>query len=105
MRVAWAASQCAPPVSKGDLNFYFDHDLTDTAQQIDTSRIAVYFLTGEYDPSSSPEDTREMAKQIKGAKFVEMKGLSHFGMSENPAVFKKYLMPILNEIAKQGSKK
>jgi hypothetical protein len=28
-----------------------------------------------------------------------MKGLGHFGMSENFGVFKKYLMPILKEIS------
>jgi hypothetical protein len=34
-----------------------------------------------------------------------MKGMSHSGMAENPATFKKYLMPILDEISKQPKKK
>jgi len=104
-QVSWVASQCASFIASGDLYYYFDHDLTVTARQIDTSRVAVYFLTGEYDPSSSPDDTRKLAEQIKGAKFTEMKGLSHQAISENPEMFKKYLMPILNEIAMQGKKK
>jgi hypothetical protein len=33
-----------------------------------------------------------------------MKGMSHSGMAENPEVFKKYLMPILDEIAKKSKK-
>ena len=42
-----------------------------------------------------------LAQQIKGAKFTEMKGMSHAGMAENPELFKTYLMPILKEIAKK----
>jgi hypothetical protein len=45
-----------------------------------------------------------MAKQIKGSKFTEMKNLSHAGMAENPPQFKKYIIPILNEIAEQANK-
>ncbi len=102
-QLCWVASQSAPSVCGGDLYYYFmDHDLTDRAREIDTSRVAVYLLTGEYDPTSSPEDTRKLAGLIKGAEFTEMKGLSHFPMAENPEVFKKYLMPILDEIAGRG---
>jgi len=96
----WEYSQSGPPVFKGDLYYYFiEHNLTDSAWKIDTSCIPVYLLTGEYDPATSPEDTRKLAEQIKGSKFNEMKGLGHFGMSENFGAFKKYLMPILKEIA------
>ena len=99
--IAWTYGQSAPPVFKGDLFYnFFGHDLTaDQAQRIDTSRVAVYLLTGEHDYGNSPEETRLLAAHIRGAKFVEMKGLGHFPMSENFAVFKKYLMPILEEIA------
>jgi pimeloyl-ACP methyl ester carboxylesterase len=69
------------------------------AQQIDTSRIAVYLMTGEYDWGNSPDQTRILAEQIKGSKFVEMKGLGHFPMAENFVLFKQYLTPILDEIA------
>jgi len=74
------------------------------AQRIDTSRITVYLMTGEYDWGNSPDQTRILAEQIKGSKFVEMKGLGHFPMAENFAVFKTYLMPILDEIAKNGER-
>lgn len=104
--IAWVMSRGAPEVAKGDLYYYFmDHDLTGKAQQIDTSRVAVYFLTGEYDAATSPEDTRKLAEQIKSAKFTAMKGIGHFAMAENPELFKKYLMPILNEIAEQGARR
>jgi hypothetical protein len=31
-----------------------------------------------------------------------MAGMGHFPMSENPAFFKTYLMPVLDEIASKG---
>ena len=90
----------APPVTKGDLNFYFyEHDLSSKANEIDTSICRVYLLTGEYDPTTTLEDTMADAEKIKGAQFIGMKGISHCGMAENPPLFKTYLMPILNEIA------
>jgi pimeloyl-ACP methyl ester carboxylesterase len=100
--ISWVAMLSAPPVTKGDMNYYFiEHDMTGKCPQIDTTKCAVYLLTGEYDPTSTVEDTKELAKKIKGSKFYEMKGMSHSGMAENPELFKKYLMPILNEIANQ----
>jgi len=96
----WEFAQSEPSVLKGDFNYYFrEHDLRGKASQIDTSRVRVYLLTGEYDPVASPEDTRQLAKQIKGAKFVEMKGLGHLSLCEDHQVLKRYLMPILKEIA------
>jgi pimeloyl-ACP methyl ester carboxylesterase len=103
--VSWCDMQ-SPSVTKGDLYYYFrEHDLTGKTHLIDTSQCAVYMLTGDYNPTSSVEDTKMLTQQIKGAKFTEMKGMSHAGMAENPGLFKTYLMPILNEIAKQPEKK
>ena len=93
-------SQGAPMVFKGDLYYYsVEYDGHKVVHKIDTSKIPVYFLTGEYDFATSPDMTRELAAQIKGAKFTEMKDNGHFPMSENPAKFLEYLKPILSEIA------
>ncbi len=98
--VTWAYMQSAPSVLVGDTYYYYmDHDLTGKAQDIDTARVSVYLLTGEYDPGTPPELTRLLAQQIRGAKFNEMKGLGHFAASENYPAFRPYLMPILDEIA------
>jgi pimeloyl-ACP methyl ester carboxylesterase len=103
--ITWVAMLTAPPVTKGDMNYYFiEHEMMGKCGQIDTAKCPVYLLTGEYDPTSSVEDTQELAKKIKGAKFYEMKGMSHSGMAENPETFKKYLMPILDEISKKSIK-
>jgi pimeloyl-ACP methyl ester carboxylesterase len=100
----WKFSQCAPSVMSGDFYYYFkDHDLTGKTHLIDTFRTPVYLLTGEYDAVVSPEDTRQLAKQIKGAKFIEMKGLGHLSLCENPEALKRYLMPILKEIAEAST--
>ena len=105
--VAWTYGQSAPPVSKGDLYYNFiDHNLAGgEAQRIDTSQIAVSLMTGEYDWGNSPDQTRILAEQIRGSKFVEMKGLGHFPMAENFPIFKSYLMPILNEIATNAKRR
>jgi pimeloyl-ACP methyl ester carboxylesterase len=103
---SWCSMLSAPPVTGGDLYFYFyEHNLTGKAHLIDTSKCGVYLLTGEYDCTSSIEDTIELAKQIKGAEFQEMKNMSHCGQGENPPLFKTYLMPILEKINKRYVKK
>jgi pimeloyl-ACP methyl ester carboxylesterase len=100
---AWVYSQGAPPVFKGDLYYYsVDHDLTQTAEQIDTSRVAVYILCGEYDWASTPEMARALAERIKGAMYRDMPNLGHFPMSEHPELFLRYIRPVLDEIAERG---
>jgi pimeloyl-ACP methyl ester carboxylesterase len=96
---AWVYSQGAPSTFKGDLYYYsVDHDLTKTAEQIDTSQTAVYILCGEYDWSSTPAMARALADRIKGAQYRDMPGLGHFPMSENPQLFLDYIRPVLAEI-------
>jgi pimeloyl-ACP methyl ester carboxylesterase len=96
---AWIYSQGSPPVFKGDLNYYFvEHDLTGVASDIDTSKVAVYILSGEYDYSAHPELGLQLTDQIAGSTFVPMPGLGHFPMAENYPLFKQYLMPVLDDI-------
>lgn len=91
----------APAVFKGDLTYYMkEHDMNDgSARKIDTSRCAVYLLTGEYDPHCPPIQSQELVEQIKGATFAEMKGVGHFSMAEDYQTMRKYLLPVLDKIA------
>jgi pimeloyl-ACP methyl ester carboxylesterase len=57
-----------------------------------------YLLTGEYDFSCTPEDTERTAAKIKGARVTVMREIGHFPMSENPAQFRRYILPVLEEI-------
>lgn len=97
---AWVYSQGAPAVFKGDLYYYsVDHDVTHTAEQIDTSKVAVHILTGEYDWASPPSFGEALAQRVKGATFQKMAGLGHFPMSEDPERFRAYIWPILAGLA------
>jgi pimeloyl-ACP methyl ester carboxylesterase len=102
---AWIYSQGAPNVFAGDI-FYWatDHDLRGRTAEIDTSRADIYLLVGEYDRIQKydtldpPTGPGELAKQVIGSRFQVLKGLGHFPPSENPELFRTFLMPILDEI-------
>jgi len=96
----WHYMQGGPGVFKGDLHFYkLDADLRERVGAIDTARCPLYLLTGEYDYSCTPDETRAVAAAVPGARCTIMKGLGHFPMSEDPAAFLGYLRPLLSEIA------
>ncbi|MEM7100181.1 MAG: alpha/beta hydrolase [Pseudomonadota bacterium] len=89
-----------PPVFIGDLHYYVeDYDLRGVAGEIDTNKVGVHILSGEYDYSGTSELGQEVHQSIAGSTWVEMKGVGHFPMSENPAAFIEYLLPVLDRIA------
>lgn len=96
----WHYMQGGPGVFLGDLHYYFaDGDLRNgLLDGLDTRRCPLHLLTGEYDLSATPELTAELAKLVKATSFQVMEGLGHFPMSENPAQFRKYLLPVLERI-------
>jgi pimeloyl-ACP methyl ester carboxylesterase len=99
----WMYKQGGPGVFKGDLYFYrVGGDLRARTGAIDTTVCPLYLLTGEYDFSCSPDDTLRTARSIPGAKVTIMKELGHFPMSENPAQFRRYILPCLEEIRSGG---
>ncbi len=100
----WAYKQGGPGVFKGDLYFYrVDGDLRGRVETIDTRVCPLYLLTGEYDFSCTPEDTRRTATAIGGAGVTIMEELGHFPMSENPRQFRHYIAPVLGEILKTST--
>jgi pimeloyl-ACP methyl ester carboxylesterase len=102
METLWAYKQGGPGVFKGDLYFYrVDGDLRGRTKAIDTKVCPLYLLTGEYDFSCMPEDTLRTAAGIEGAQVTVMEHLGHFPMSENPAQFRRYIAPVLNQIRQQ----
>jgi pimeloyl-ACP methyl ester carboxylesterase len=95
----WQYMQGGPGVFKGDLYFYrVDADLRGKLGGIDTQRCPLYLLTGEYDFSCTPEDTVRTAQSIPGASVTIMQEVGHFPMSENPRQFRRYILPVLDEI-------
>ncbi len=99
----WHYMQGGPGVFMGDLHFYsIDGDVSASLTAIDTCQCPVYMLTGEYDYSCTPQASAATAAKIDGAKLTIMNGLGHFPMSEDPATFKDYLYPVLDDIAAAG---
>lgn len=92
-----------PPAFLGDLHYYLeDFDLRKVAHEIDTTRVAVHILSGEYDYSGSVELGREAHDAIVGSTFTEMPGLGHFPMSEDPERFVEHLLPVLDALRSSG---
>lgn len=95
----WHYAQGGSGVFRGDLYFYtVDGDVREKVAEIDTRCCPLYLLTGEYDYSCTPDDTRELARRIQGAQATIMDGMGHFPMSENPEGFLSYLRPVLAAI-------
>jgi pimeloyl-ACP methyl ester carboxylesterase len=85
----------------GDLDFYFGgFDARDRVSKIDVSKCPIYFLTGEYDWSTTPEMSKATADKIKGAKMKAMPSLGHFPATENPAKFVPHLLEAIEWIQK-----
>jgi pimeloyl-ACP methyl ester carboxylesterase len=99
--VQWEYMCGGPGIFAGDLYYYYyDHNMSpEEAAEIDTSRCMLYLLTGEYDPNTSPAETKVIADLVKGCRFIPMDKLGHFPATENYAEFRKYILPVLNEIA------
>lgn len=98
--VWWGYSQGGFGTFYGDILFYSgDWDGRDRVTGIDTSRCPVIMLTGEYDYSCTPQMSEATAARIPGAVFEVMRGLGHFPMAENPALFAERLLAALDRIA------
>ncbi|KAF7118468.1 hypothetical protein CNMCM5793_007989 [Aspergillus hiratsukae] len=85
----------------GDLDFYFGgFDARDRVAEIDVKKCPIYFLTGEYDWSTTPKMSQATANKIQGANFKAMEGLGHFPATESPARFVPYLLDAIEWIQK-----
>lgn len=92
----WGYAQSGPGVYQGDTYFYSD-DLPRVAPSLTKAACPLWVFSGEYDYSATTEMSREAADGLGGT-LVEMPGSGHFPMSEDPAVFRTYLVPVLTEL-------
>jgi pimeloyl-ACP methyl ester carboxylesterase len=98
--IAWHYAQGGPAVFFGDIAFYSgDWDARERVGRIDTNRLPLFMLTGEYDYSCTVEHSQATAAKIPGVRFEAMPGIGHFPFAENPGLFAEYLLPILRELA------
>lgn len=97
--VSHVYSAAWPPAFWGDLYYYMvEHDLRDRAHEIDTSRVGVHILSGEHDWSGLVEHGQAAHEAIVGSTFVEMAGIGHFAMQEQPEAFIGHLLGVLDRI-------
>jgi pimeloyl-ACP methyl ester carboxylesterase len=97
----WLYGQGGPGIFAGD-GFSYGHefDLTEEqARQIDTSKVDVYMLTGEYDRFARSGGTERLTHCIAGSKYILIDAAGHFAPSDNPVAFKRALDPVLREIS------
>jgi pimeloyl-ACP methyl ester carboxylesterase len=97
----WYYSQSGPGVYAGDVHFYsVDWDGRKDLARIDTRVCKVSLLTGAYDYSCTPEMTHTVAAAIPGSRAIIMEGMGHFPMIENYPVFREFLLPELEFMAR-----
>lgn len=95
----WIYSQAGFGIYSGDLDFYsneFDGEVV--GKELANTDVPVCLLTGSYDYSATPDNTRAIAALVPQAQFVEMANLGHFPMSENPDGFRPYWLEALSTI-------
>jgi pimeloyl-ACP methyl ester carboxylesterase len=96
---AWIYSQGGFQVYAGDLTFYSEEfDAETDIRALHATSKPVPLLTGAYDYSASPEDSKRVADLVPGARFTEMPDLGHFPMIEHPDALLVYLRPVLQDI-------
>jgi len=95
----WIYSQAGFGIYSGDLAFYSNEfDGEAVGKELAKTDVPVCLLTGSYDYSATPDNSRAMAALIPQAEFVEMANLGHFPMSENPDGFRPYWVQALARI-------
>nr|WP_242702496.1 alpha/beta hydrolase [Achromobacter sp. SD115] len=101
---AWIYSQGGFNVYANDLWFYSeDFDAATHLAGLNADAFGISLLTGAYDYSASPEDSRRVAALIRGARFQAMPELGHFPMVENPQRLLDYLRPELDRLRTTGA--
>ena len=94
-------AQALPGIYLGDLKYYSqEYDGAELAPALRAGNLRIELLTGSYDYSASPDNTRALLAMIErpGVTFTEMEGLGHFPMIEAPDRFRPYLLEALDRI-------
>ncbi len=94
-------AQARPGIYMGDLVYYSEeHDSARIVEGLRASGRPVELLTGSFDYSASPANTRRLhaAVDAETCRFTEMEGLGHFPMIENPDAFRPHFLAALDRI-------
>jgi pimeloyl-ACP methyl ester carboxylesterase len=93
----WGYAQSGPGVYQGDTYFY-STDFPKHAANLGPAECPLWVFSGEYDYSATTEMSRDAAGKL-GGQLVVMQGSGHFPMSEDPVVFRSYLVPVLDKLS------
>lgn len=97
----WIFRQGAPGVFAADLRYFAnDHDLSGgKAERIDTTKVGVHFISGEYQAADSegPNSAKTLSEKIPGSTYVVSKAGSH-PIVDDYSRFRETLIPVLNSI-------
>jgi pimeloyl-ACP methyl ester carboxylesterase len=93
--VLWEYGQSGPGVYNGDGAMVTS--LQRIGPTLTEAKCPLYVFSGDYDYSATPALSRAAAEQL-GGQFIQMEGKGHFPMAEDPVGFKRYLMPVLDQI-------
>lgn len=98
----WMFMQSGPGVFRGDLSFYTrDDSLVGRLGEIDAHSTPIHLLVGDYDLTCTPADAKRTSDAIPGATCAVMKGIGHFPMSENPALFRQHFVEALGRMTRR----
>ena len=101
----WIYAQGAPGIYDGDLAFYSDaFQASHHTGDIDCQVTPLWLLTGDYDYSASPQDTRRVAGEIAQSSFATLPGFGHFPMVENPDGLWPYLVEPLRAMRSRSGR-
>jgi pimeloyl-ACP methyl ester carboxylesterase len=98
----WIYRSNYPGIYAGDNDYFmFGHDLRRDGHLIDATKVPLYAVAGEYDPSVRMIECggAEIENKIPGVKYIVLESLSHFAPSDDPLGFNEAILPILREIA------
>ncbi|PRB17179.1 alpha/beta fold hydrolase [Microbacterium sp. MYb62] len=98
-RVWWGYSSGGHGLYAADIDSYLQWDFDAVADLLTPASPHIAVLSGSYDTSVTPEDSRALAAAIPNASFAEMPELGHFPHAENPARFAVHLEAALARLA------
>ena len=97
--IEWIYMRGAPGVLAGDFNYAgIEHDIRQDGEKLSRIGSKIYLIAGDWDWSCTREHSEELESLIDGLTVVRSPDMGHFPMSENPARFRQYILPVLDKI-------
>ena len=73
-------------------------DKFDVRDRIHTLQPRLVLIRGVDDPGQPPEYELEIHGAVPDSRYLKLERAGHFPMAENPEQFRRYILPVLDEI-------